>query len=98
MLIYWLGTATAVATVRANFLVYFIFLNVMSIVVYSWQGFFTPDLLVMALLLAIPFFLATTAGASRFHGASEILYRRIAYGIIITAALASLPVLDRWIR
>jgi hypothetical protein len=33
-----------------------------------------------------------------FHGSSESLYRRIAYGIIITAALVSLPVFDRWFR
>jgi len=98
VLIYWLGTTTAITTVRANFLVYFIFLNAMSIVVYFWQGFFTPELLMMALLLAIPFFLATVAGAYGFHGSSESLYRRIAYGIIVTAALVSLPVFDRWIH
>jgi hypothetical protein len=98
VLIYWLGTTTAVAILRANFLAFFIFLNAISIVIYFWQGFFTPELLMMALLLAIPFFLATVAGAYGFHGSSESLYRRIAYGIIVTAALVSLPVFDRWIH
>src|SRR6202041_1529185 len=61
VLMYWLGTTTAVPTVRANFLVYFILLNAMSIAVYFWQGFFTPELLAISLMLAIPFFLATAA-------------------------------------
>jgi hypothetical protein len=98
VLIYWLGTTTAVAILRANFLAFFIFLNAISIVIYFWQGFFTPELLVMALLLAIPFFLATTIGATVFHGSSEANYRRVAYLIIATAALISLPVFDHWLR
>lgn len=96
VLIYWLGTTTNVITVRANFLVYFIFLDAMSIAVYVWQGFFTPELLALALLLAIPFFLAASAGARLFHGASDSVYHRIAYAIILAAALVSLPVFDRF--
>jgi hypothetical protein len=37
-------------------------------------------------------------GAFFFHGASEAVYRRIAYGIIAVAALVSLPLLDPWLR
>jgi uncharacterized protein len=98
VLIYWLGTTTAAYIVRANFLVFFIFLNAFAIAVYFWQGFFTPDLLTISLLLAIPFFLATTAGAKVFHGSSDTIYRRVAYAIIASAALVSLPVFDHWLR
>lgn len=98
VLIYWLGTANKVITVRANFLVYFLLLGLTSCAVYFWQGLFTPEALALALLLAIPFFLATAAGAKYFHGASDVLYRRIAYAIIALAALVSLPVLDRFFR
>jgi hypothetical protein len=33
-----------------------------------------------------------------FHGASERLYRRIAYAIIAAAAFVSLPVFDHLLR
>jgi uncharacterized membrane protein YfcA len=98
VIIYWLGADNAAAKVRANLLVYFLLTDVMLCATYSLQGLFTADVVVLALLLAVPFFVATAAGASFFHGASERLYRRIAYAIIAAAALLSLPLLDRWLR
>jgi uncharacterized protein len=98
VLLYWLGTATSVVTARANFLVYFLLLDLTSCTVYFWQGLITPELLTLSLLLAVPFFLATAAGARYFHGASDLLYRRIAYAIITLAALVSLPLFDHWLR
>jgi uncharacterized membrane protein YfcA len=98
VLIYWLGTANNVITVRANFLVYFLLLGLTSCAVYAWQGLITPELLALALLLAIPFFLATSIGARYFHGSSDLLYRRIAYAIIAASALVSLPVFDRFLH
>ena len=98
VLIYWLGTTNKVITVRANFLVYFLLLGLTSCAVYWWQGLFTPELLALSLLLAVPFFAAMAVGARYFHGASEQLYRRIAYAIITVAALVSLPVFDHWLR
>ena len=98
VLIYWLGSANKIHTARANFLVYFLLLDLTSCAVYLWQGLFTPQLVALALLLAIPFFIATAAGARYFHGASDALYRRIAYAIIAGAALISLPVFDGFFR
>jgi uncharacterized protein len=98
VLLYWLGTTNNVITVRANFLVYFLLLGLTSCAVYWWEGIFTPELLALALLLAVPFFLATAIGAKYFHGASDRLYRRIAYAIIALAALVSLPVFDHFLR
>jgi hypothetical protein len=69
-----------------------------SCAVYFWQDLFTPELLALSLLLAIPFFLATAIGAKYFHGAADVLYRRIAYAIIALAALVSLPLFDHWLR
>jgi uncharacterized protein len=94
VLIYWLGTTKDVVTVRANFLAYFLLLGLTSCVVYYSKALFTPDTLTLALLLAVPFFIATAAGARLFHGASELLYRRIAYAVIAGAALISLPMFD----
>ena len=98
VLIYWLGGKSNVLTVRANLLVYFLILGLTLIVIYFFQGLFTPQLVVLALLLGIPFFAATAIGARLFHGTSDLLYRRIAYAIITGAALISLPIFDRLLR
>jgi uncharacterized protein len=80
--------------VRANLLVYFLLLDLTLCVSYLVQGLFTPEVVALALALVTPFFIATGIGATFFHGASDLLYRRIAYAIIATAALISLPVFD----
>jgi uncharacterized protein len=41
---------------------------------------------------------AMAAGAYFFRGASDLLYRRIAYVIIAVAALVSLPLFDELLR
>ena len=54
--------------------------------------------LALSVLLGIPFFIGMGLGSRFFHGASDRLYRIIAYGIIALAALVSLPVLDKILR
>jgi uncharacterized membrane protein YfcA len=98
VIIYWLGGGNAAAKVRANLLVYFFLLDLVLCASYFWKGLFTLETTSLALVFAIPFFLAMAAGAFFFHGSSELLYRRIAYAIIAAAALLSLPVLDPWLR
>lgn len=98
VLIYWLSTPNAVLTVRANFMVYFLLLDVTLCAIYFFQGLFAPGLVALALILAVPFFIATAIGARMFRGSSDLLYRRIAYAIIAAAALVSLPVFDRFFR
>jgi uncharacterized protein len=98
VIIYWLGGDNPAARVRANLLVYFLLTDAMLCVSYFVQDLFTAELLALALLLGVPFFVATAAGAYFFHGASDRIYRRVAYLIIAAAALLSLPVLDPWLR
>lgn len=98
VIIYWLGGQHHAAKVRANLLVYFLLTSVVLCVSYFVQGLFTPDLIGLSIVLALPFFLATAAGAYFFAGTSDLLYRRIAYLIIAVAAVISLPLLDPWLR
>ncbi len=98
VIIYWLGGDNPAARVRANLLVYFLLTDAMLCVSYFVQDLFTAELLALALLLGVPFFIATAAGAYFFRGASDRIYHRVAYLIIAAAALLSLPVLDPWLR
>jgi hypothetical protein len=98
VILYWLGTATSAVTVRANLLVYFLLMDGALCAAYAWQGLFTGELVALALLLTVPFFVATAAGAYLFRGTSDRLYRYIAYVIIAVSAIVSLPLLDPWLR
>ena len=83
VLIYWLGATNNVITVRANFLVYFLLLGPDLVRRLFLAGPVHAGIAGAGVyLLAIPFFVATAIGAKYFHGASDVLYRRIAYAII----------------
>jgi uncharacterized protein len=97
-IVYWLGSPSGVATVRANLIVYFLLTDALVAVTYWVQGLMTAEAVVLALLVGLPFFLALGAGARLFRGASDLTYRRIAYAIVAAAALVSLPLLDGLLR
>jgi hypothetical protein len=92
--LYWLGATRHIATVRANFMVFLLITGALGILIYGWKGLLTPDGVALAIVLAPAFFVAMAGGSHFFHGASETLYRRIAYAIIGFAALFSLPLFD----
>jgi uncharacterized protein len=83
---------------RANLMVYFVFCGMTLIAVYGSQGLFTGKLVALSLLLGIPYVIGVGAGSLFFRGASEKLYRNVAYIIVALAALLSLPVLDPFLR
>ena len=94
LLIFWLGGQNSAATVRANIMVYFIWSGFVSMAAYAWSGLFTVQTVTLALLFGLPFAIALGVGANWFHGTSDQFYRRVAYVIIGTAGLISLPIFD----
>jgi uncharacterized membrane protein YfcA len=94
LLVYWLGGKNSAATVRANIMVYFIVQGTLSILAYIYSSLFTAQTVALSVLLGVPFAICLTLGARWFHGASDELYRRVAYIIIAVAGLISLPVFD----
>jgi uncharacterized protein len=97
-IIYWLGGKSEPAIVRANLMVYLAGIGGIALAVYLGQGLLTGEAVAMALLVGPPFIIAMMAGAHWFHGASDLLYRRIAYLIIAAAAITSVPVFDGLLR
>ena len=97
-IVYWLGSASGPATVRANLIVFFLLTDAIVVATYLVQGLFAAEPTALALLIALPFLAALTFGARLFHGAAEITYRRVAYAIVAAAALVSLPVFDGLVR
>ncbi|MDJ0613508.1 MAG: sulfite exporter TauE/SafE family protein [Rhizobiaceae bacterium] len=98
VLIYWLASAAKAIEVRAN-MIWYLFLTDLLIIVgylfseiYSWEAFYRALLCVPGYLLGI------WIGSRFFSAASEQTYRRIAFVMILIAAVTSLPLLDAILR
>jgi uncharacterized membrane protein YfcA len=98
VILYWLGGGHDTAKVRANLMVFFLICGVVLVAAYGWQGLFTPQALALSLPLGLPYLIGVGLGSRFFHGASDRLYRIIAYVIIAIAAVTSLPILDPILR
>jgi len=98
VIIFWLGGQHHAATVRANLMVFFMAMSVISCVTYLAQGLLTREVVVLSLCLGPPFLVAMWVGVRFFHTASATTYRWIAYGIVALAAVVSVPLLDGLVR
>jgi uncharacterized membrane protein YfcA len=93
-IVYWLGGPNTAQVIRANLMVYFAILAIVSATAYYARGLFTADILILSALLGPVFIAAMAAGAWLFRGASDEAYRRVAYAIIALSAIVSLPLFD----
>ena len=97
LIFYWLSTAVP-AVMRANLLVYFQINGAALIVSYFAQGVFNPRIVALALIVGPTFGIALGIGAYFFRGASDTLYRNVAYAIVALAAIVGVPVFDGILR
>jgi uncharacterized membrane protein YfcA len=97
-IVYWLGGPNNAHVIRANLMVFFAILAMVSAIAYFARGLFTADVLMLSLLLGPVFIAAMALGAYLFRGASDEAYRRVAYGIIALSAVVSLPLFDELFR
>lgn len=91
IVLFWLGGESNAVTVRANIIVFFALITVVSGLTYWWNGLFSAHTLTLSIGL-MPFYAAAVwLGARSFRLASEGLFRRLALALIAIIALASLP-------
>lgn len=95
---YWLGAPITAATVRANIVAFFAVSTCIAAVGYLWRGLFTPEVLILAVVIAPIYGFGAWAGSRMFGLASEQTFRRICLAMIAGAALVSMPALDGWLR
>jgi hypothetical protein len=95
---YWVSSGHPAAIMRANVMVFFTMTGGVLLIAYLANGLFRAEPLALSVLLGTPYLLALAIGARFFHGASDRLYRRVAYLIIALAALLSLPIFDHFLR
>ncbi len=98
ILIYWMSGRDPAATIRANMIYYLFLSDVFVIIGYFVSDIFTQQSVSLGILASPGYFVGLIIGTSYFKGASEKTYRTIAFLMILLAVLASLPVLDDFLR
>ena len=91
IVLFWLGGQSSAATVRANIIVFFALITVVSGVTYWWNGLFSTRVLTLSVGLMPLYAAAVWLGARSFRSASEVLFRWFALALIAIIAVASLP-------
>ena len=95
---YWLGSTTAVASVRANIVLFFAITSVFGAIGYVWGGLITLHILALAAVIAPVYGFGTWAGSRMFGLASDQTFRRICLAMIAFATVVSTPALDGILR
>jgi uncharacterized membrane protein YfcA len=98
VLVYWLGRDTPAQILRANAIIFFCFTTVVAGIAYAASGLFTAEVAARSVALLPVYGIAIFAGSRLFGTTSEATYRRIAYGLIVFVALATLPAFDGLLR
>jgi uncharacterized protein len=97
--VFWLAAQkNDPAQTRANLFGYFGVMPFFSGLALWWSGVLTLAAAKTAMVLCVVYGLGLMIGSKSFHLASEQTFRRIAYGVIILAAITAMPVMDGLIR
>lgn len=94
VILFYLAGAGRVEVVRANTILFLAALDVVIVGNLMLQGMTDLSLFLLAMLLAVPYFITTLLGQALFDPAYEKIYRRAAYGVIALAVLTGLPFWD----
>jgi hypothetical protein len=98
VLIYWLAGAEPAALIRANVISLFTLTTVSTGIIMALGGLFSWPVFLAALWIAPAYALALVIGQHFFGLTTEANFRRIAFGLILLAGFAALPVFDRVLR
>ena len=98
VLVYWLASAAKAITIRANMIYYLFLTDLIVIAGYLLGDIYTRDAVIRGFVCVPVYFVGILIGMRFFAGASDQLYRAIAFFFILCSAIISLPVLDSMLR
>ncbi|MEM9277106.1 MAG: sulfite exporter TauE/SafE family protein [Pseudomonadota bacterium] len=98
VLVYWLASTARAITVRANMIYYLFLTDLIVIAGYLVGNIYTAEAVMRGLICVPVYFIGILIGTRFFAGASDELYRAIAFIMILISAITSLPVLDSVLR
>ena len=88
---YWMGTDTAMDTLRANIILFFAATTVITVVTYFTGGLLTLEVVKFSLFAGPAYGIGTVIGSRMFGLASPQVFRTISLLLIGFAVLTSLP-------
>jgi uncharacterized protein len=91
VIFYELSGSAPIATMRASFMVFFAWVDVVALISFAITGTLAALPLLIAVALVVPYLAAAGVGAKLFGRASETFYRRLAVVILALVAIVSLP-------
>jgi len=92
VILFYLAGRSAASAVRANVILFLAFLDV-GVIVNLWlAGLAGGDALALGLVLMVPYAIAISVGQRLFTPTREVLYRRVAFGVIALAIVTGLPI------
>ena len=92
VILFYLAGQSAVQSVRANTILFLAALDIVIVANLLIRGAVRWETVLLAILLAVPYFITTLMGQSLFDPRHERLYRWAAYGVIALAVLSGLPI------
>lgn len=92
VIMFYLAGQAAVASVRANTILFLAILDVVLVLNLSLSGDMGWDVVLLACILGVPYFITSLMGQSLFDPAYERTYRYAAYAVIALALLSGLPI------
>lgn len=92
VILFYLASPKGPEVVRANTILFLAFLDAVIFANLWGAGVVTAPLVSLAVILGLPYFVATLLGQRMFDPAQEQVYRRAAFGVIGLAVLTGLPV------
>ena len=96
ILAYWLGIDMPPDRMRANLIVYFTILTAIGVAVFVLKGLITIRILTFVAAALPGYALGMWLGNRLFPLASKSTFRTIAFIMIMTSIILSLPLLDPW--
>lgn len=91
IILFYLAGQSAVGSVRANTILFLAVLDFVIVGVLLLHGAVDGTLVLLAVTLAVPYFITSLIGQSLFDPRRERLYRWAAYGVIGLAVISGLP-------
>lgn len=91
---WWLGRSAPAVTVRANMNLYFAILTAAVVAAYAWRGLFAGESAWLALAAGPAYAAGLWGGSALFGLASETVFRRAGYALILAAAVLGMPLWD----
>jgi uncharacterized protein len=91
VIFYELAGSAPMQRMRASFIVFFAWVDVIALVSFAITGTLAARPLLIAAALLAPYLAAAAVGARLFGRASEAFYRRLAVAILAGVAVVSLP-------